>query len=110
MDEDDDDMFQPAYARAAGGDEGWPAPHTLTRTDVDATMHRCRQQLPSEQFSIHINRPELADAKPAKKKAVKKRAASGSRPSGVKKPRKAPVKKAAAGTKSKAAAKPRAKK
>ena len=46
MDEDDDDMFQPAYARAAGGDEGVLGHRTCmhARTlDVLHTQRGCRQ-------------------------------------------------------------------
>lgn len=115
MDEDDDDMFQPAYARAAGGDEGGVGHHFYTPASVAAPVHSfgaIARSVQQPQGAIKVMGPQHAhaDAKPGKNKAVKKRAASGSRPAGVKKPRKAPAKKAARGTKAKPAAKPRAKK
>jgi hypothetical protein len=115
MDEDDDDMFQPAYARAAGGDEGGVGHlfvHTCERCGICAQLWGDSALGPAALRGCKGDGPEHAhaDAKPGKNKAVKKRAASGSRPAGVKKPRKAPAKKAARGTKAKPAAKPRAKK
>lgn len=100
MDEDDDDVFQPAYARSAAGETG-ACRNLAAVPETDTCRHEVSLD-PACCFDTFVSCALGADVKP-KKKAVKKKAAAGGRPAGgVKKPRKAPAKKKPAG-------KPRAK-